>query len=71
MSGMSGLGSPVRNSRNFDFESPMHKSLMEETKGSPANLLNMMSETQGWLAKVRQSISEVGKELNKIRNRQD
>ena len=44
---------------------------MEESKGPPGNLLNMMSETQGWLAKVRTSIAEVGKELNKIRARQD
>ena len=71
-SGMS-LGSPsaTKLSRNFNFDSPLHKSLMEESKGTPSNLLNMMLETQGWLGKVRTSIVEVGKELNKIRVRQD
>jgi len=33
--------------------------------------MNMMNETQGWLSRVRSSITEVGKELNKIRARQD
>ena len=72
-SGMS-LGSPTatrQQSRNFNFESPLHKSLMEESKGTPSNLLNMMQETQGWLGKVRSSILEVGKELSKVRVRQD
>ena len=68
-SGMSN-SSPLR-SPSAAFESPLHKSLLEESKGSPGNLLNMMSETQGWLGKVRASILDVGKELNKIRTRQD
>ena len=64
------MSSPnTRLSRNFTFDSPLHKSLMEESKGAPSNLMNMMSETQGWLVKVRHSISDVGKELNKIRAR--
>ncbi len=57
---------------NYEFTTPLKSgfstSPMEE---SGYNLLNIMSETQGWLGKVRQSIVEVGKELSAVRARQD